>query len=72
MKMLVEVVLDSGRPRVKPVNGSGWVRFPNNLRIVGKIYSCELTPAKAGSWIVTGDIHEVNVVSISKSIKKVA
>jgi len=52
----VEVV-DAGKPRVKPVNMDGFVRFPRALRTIGKRYIVELLkPGKSGSWIATGSI----------------
>ena len=51
MKTLVKVIVADGRPRVTPLNGSGFVRFPKNLRVVGAVYEVELKAGPAGSWI---------------------
>jgi hypothetical protein len=46
--------------RVAPINGEGFVRFPNKLREDGAIYKVEiLEPGKGGSWIAKGSISRV-------------
>ena len=58
----VEIVFDEskGKARARPINLDGWVRFPNNLRVVGAVYLVEeLVEGKAGSWIAKGQIRKV-------------
>ena len=60
--VVVEVVLDGDRPRVRPVDRAGWVRFPKRLRDVGARYRVErLTPIRGGAWAATGRIRRVRV-----------
>lgn len=54
---VVEIVWDSnkGKLRARLVNGQGWTRFPNDLRIEGAMYVvAEMRPGAAGSWIACG------------------
>lgn len=58
--VIVEVVLDGKRPRVRPIDRTGWVRFPEHLRTVGAHYAVEeLTPLRGGAWTVRGRIRRV-------------
>jgi len=59
---MIKIVFDGnkGKARATAVNLGGWVRFPNKLRQVGKLYEVErLKPGKSGSWIACGEIREV-------------
>ena len=48
--------------RARPYGKKGWVRFPNDLRVRGAVYSVEtLTEGKAGSWIATGNIKLLEI-----------
>jgi hypothetical protein len=59
---LVEVVVDEreGRVRVRPVDRTGWVKFPKRLRVPGALYrvGC-LRPRPGGAWTATGAIRRV-------------
>lgn len=75
MKAIVKVIYDSGKGklRVQPVGMSGFVRFPNHLRIEGAMYEVEnLKPGRAGSWIASGAIKPVSVAQSSISYRKAA
>jgi hypothetical protein len=59
---VVEVVVDDkeGRPRVRPVNFAGWVKFPRHLREPGARYRVdELRPRPGGAWAAAGRIRRV-------------
>lgn len=54
MGKLIEIVFDpiKKKLRAKPKNGSGWVRFPKELREEGAVYEVHmLRPSKGGSYI---------------------
>lgn len=60
---LLEVIADpkEKRLRVRPLDFSGWVKFPKHLRIVGARYIVELLkPRGGGSWTATGSIRKVS------------
>lgn len=60
--VVVEVVLDGERPRVRPVDRAGWVRFPKRLREPGARFRVErLVPIRGGAWAATGRIRRVRV-----------
>jgi hypothetical protein len=68
MRKLVEIVYDSekGKYRAKPVGQSGWVRFPNHLRVPGAVYEVEeLKEGKNGSWIASGEISLIKKEKVS-------
>lgn len=59
---VVEVVLDDRgtRARVRPMEFTGWVRFPKRLRVPGAVYQVELLkPLPGGAWAATGKITKV-------------
>lgn len=50
----------SGRPRVRPLDYDGWVKFPRELRELGAIYLVErLSPRPGGAWTAAGEIRRV-------------
>lgn len=62
---IIQIVWDhtTSKLRAKPVNGTGWVRFPKHLRDLGAMYLVkELRKGKSGSWIAVGNIDKLDNV----------
>lgn len=70
MKGIVEIVFDSKKRKLRACYQGSWVRFPNNLRIEGARYSCDLQEGKSGSWIATGTITRLNAADIVRESVK--
>lgn len=60
---IVKIVVDpqKGKLRAQAPDG-GWVRFPNDLRIQGAMYECNLIEGKSGSWIAQKPIARIDGV----------
>lgn len=59
---VVEVVVDERekRPRVRPIDYEGWVKFPLRLREPGARYRVErLQPRPGGAWAAVGKIRKL-------------
>jgi len=70
---LIKIVYDEAtrKLRATPVDATGWVRFPRNLRIVGALYLVEeLKEGKSGSWIACGGITRVQAAKVDGQVKK--
>lgn len=70
MNNLIEIVYDNRKKklRARSIQDGRWIRFPNKLRTLNKVYIAEnLTSGRGDSWIASGKIEELIIKKNERS-----